>query len=125
MSKSAERKRGGVYYTPAEFTAFIVENTVGKLADEKIDLLERNLGVRLSEIDAKTEKKRVIAFAQNAIEELREIKIVDPACGCGHFLSVLTIVLKKNTVICRNTRNSRPKTCRRTWRKDFLFYPSG
>jgi hypothetical protein len=86
MQKSAERKKGGVYYTPPEFTGFITELTVGKLADEKIKLLERNLGVRLDQIDAKTEKKRVIAFAQNAIEELREIKVVDPACGSGAFL---------------------------------------
>jgi N-6 DNA Methylase len=86
MQKSAERKKGGVYYTPPEFTSFITEHTVGKLADEKIKLLERNLGVRLDQVDTKTEKKRVIAFAQNAIEELRDIKIVDPACGSGAFL---------------------------------------
>jgi len=86
MQKSAERKKGGVYYTPPEFTGFITERTVGKLADEKIKLLERNLGIRLDQIDAKTEKKRVIAFAQNAIEELRDIKVVDPACGSGAFL---------------------------------------
>jgi hypothetical protein len=86
MQKSAERKKGGVYYTPPEFTGFITEHTVGKLADDKIKLLERNLGIRLDQIDAKTEKKRVIAFAQNAIEELRDIKVVDPACGSGAFL---------------------------------------
>jgi hypothetical protein len=86
MQKSAERKKGGVYYTPPEFTGFITERTVGKMADGKIKLLERNLGVRLDQIDAKTEKKRVIAFAQNAVEELREIKVVDPACGSGAFL---------------------------------------
>jgi hypothetical protein len=86
MQKSAERKKGGVYYTPPEFTGFITEHTVGRMAKEKIKLLERNFGIRLDQIDAKTEKKRVIAFAQNAIEELREIKIVDPACGSGAFL---------------------------------------
>jgi hypothetical protein len=86
MQRSAERKKGGVYYTPPEFTTFITEHTVGKLADEKIKLLERNLGVRLDQIDVKTEKKRVVAFAQNAIEELRDIKVVDPACGSGAFL---------------------------------------
>ncbi len=95
MAKSAERKKGGVYYTPPEFTGFITERTVGKMADEKIKLLERNLGVRLDQIDAKTEKKRVIAFAQNAIEELRDIKVVDPACGSGAFLIRAYDVLKE------------------------------
>jgi len=86
MSKSAERKKGGVYYTPPEFTRFITEHTVGKIIDEKIRLLERNLGLRFEQIDKTTEKNRVVSFAQNAIEELREIKIVDPACGSGAFL---------------------------------------
>lgn len=86
MAKSAERKKGGIYYTPPEFTGFITNNTVGKLADEKIKLLERNFGIRLDQIDAKTEKSRVIAFAQNSIEELQNIKVVDPACGSGAFL---------------------------------------
>ena len=86
MVKSAERKKGGIYYTPPEFTKFIAENTVGKIADEKIKLLERNFGIRLAQIDATTEKSRVTAFAENAIEELRDIKVVDPACGSGAFL---------------------------------------
>jgi hypothetical protein len=95
MQKSAERKKGGVYYTPPEFTGFITEHTVGRMADEKRELLERNLGVRLEQIDAKTEKKRVVAFAQNAVEELREIKVVDPACGSGAFLIRAYDVLKE------------------------------
>jgi hypothetical protein len=86
MAKSAERKKGGIYYTPPEFTGFITNQTVGKITDERIKLLERNFGIRLAEIDATTEKNRVSAFAQNAIEELRDIKVVDPACGSGAFL---------------------------------------
>ncbi|MGA2093490.1 MAG: DNA methyltransferase [Sedimentisphaerales bacterium] len=86
MQKSAERKKGGIYYTPPEFTGFIVENTVGKIVDEKLELLGRDCGVRLEQIDEETEKNRVNAFAERAIEDLREIKVVDPACGSGAFL---------------------------------------
>ena len=86
MVKSAERKKGGIYYTPSDFTKFIADNTVGKMAKEKKEVLERNFGIRLDQIDAKTEKSRVTAFAERAIEELREIKVVDPACGSGAFL---------------------------------------
>lgn len=86
MAKSTERKKGGIYYTPPEFTDFIAKNTVAKIADEKIKLLERNFGIRLTEIDVTSEKNRVSAFAQNAIEELQNIKVVDPACGSGAFL---------------------------------------
>lgn len=86
MAKSVERKKGGIYYTPPELTGLITKNTVTKIIDEKIKLLERNFGIRLDQIDATTEKSRVTAFAQNAIEDLRDIKVVDPACGSGAFL---------------------------------------
>jgi len=86
MLKSAERKKGGIYYTPPVFTKFIAENTVGTIADERIKTLQRNLGIRIDQINKTTEKNRVTTFAQNAIEELRDIKVVDPACGSGAFL---------------------------------------
>ena len=86
MVKSAERKKGGIYYTPPDFTKFIADNTVGKIAEERIKVLERDFGIHLDQIDAKIEKDRITAFAQRAIEELREIKVVDPACGSGAFL---------------------------------------
>lgn len=50
------RKAGGVYYTPEYIVHYIVENTVGK----KIEGLNP--------------------------EEIKKIKIVDPACGSGSFL---------------------------------------
>jgi REP element-mobilizing transposase RayT len=50
------RKAGGVYYTPEYIVNYIVENTVGK----KIEGLTP--------------------------EEIKKIKIVDPACGSGSFL---------------------------------------
>ncbi len=54
--KPEVRKAGGVYYTPQYIVDYIVKNTVG----EKI-------------------KKKTP-------EEIKEIKIVDPACGSGSFL---------------------------------------
>ena len=86
MVKSAERKKGGIYYTPPEFTSFITNHTIGTIIDERIKTLERDFGIRLDQIDATTEKNRVTAFAERAIEELRDIKVVDPACGSGAFL---------------------------------------
>lgn len=86
MLKSAKRKKGGIYYTPPALTKFITEHTIKEIANERIKLLERNFGVRLAQIDANTEKNRVTAFAERAIEELRDIRVVDPACGSGAFL---------------------------------------
>jgi hypothetical protein len=86
MARSAERKKGGIYYTPPEFTRFITDHAVGTIINEKIKTLERDFGIRLDEIDAATEKNRVTAFTERAIEEMRDIKVVDPACGSGAFL---------------------------------------
>jgi hypothetical protein len=65
MPKSAERKRFGIYYTPPEFTRLIVEQTIGKLIEERVDPIEDFAG---------------------KIAELRKIKVCDPACGSGAFL---------------------------------------
>src|SRR5205085_9133354 len=35
MPKSAERKRFGIYYTPPDFTRFIVQHTVGAVIEER------------------------------------------------------------------------------------------
>jgi hypothetical protein len=39
MPKSAERKRFGVYYTPPDFTRFIVQHTVTAVVDQRLDAL--------------------------------------------------------------------------------------
>ena len=54
--KPEVRKAGGVYYTPQYIVDYIVENTVGKLLENK------------------------------SPKEASEIKICDPACGSGSFL---------------------------------------
>ncbi len=54
--KPEVRKAGGVYYTPEYIVAYIVENTVGKLTQNKTP------------------------------KQIAELKIVDPACGSGSFL---------------------------------------
>ena len=51
------RKAGGVYYTPTYIVDYIVENTVGKL------------------LEGKTPK------------EAEKLRILDPACGSGSFLT--------------------------------------
>jgi len=55
--EQAKRKSQGIYYTPEYIVDYIVKNTVGELVKK-----------------AKTE------------DELKKIKILDPACGSGSFL---------------------------------------
>ncbi len=54
--KPEVRKAGGVYYTPQYIVDYIVENTLGKLTQNKTP------------------------------KQVAELKIVDPACGSGSFL---------------------------------------
>jgi type I restriction-modification system DNA methylase subunit len=57
------RKAGGIYYTPSFIVHYMVDNTLGYLLNE----LENKHGL-------------------HAIEKVKEIRIVDPACGSGSFL---------------------------------------
>ncbi|NNM85162.1 MAG: N-6 DNA methylase [Phycisphaerales bacterium] len=65
MPKSAMRKRFGIYYTPPTFTRFIVENTLGRLIEERVEACD-GFEARLA--------------------ALQKLKIIDPACGSGAFL---------------------------------------
>ncbi len=85
MKKSAQRKRGGVYYTPPELTGLIVERTVGALARERRAALAKAHGIDTdSEFEPKD--KKALAFWRAAFEDLRAIRVLDPACGSGAFL---------------------------------------
>ncbi|MCJ7777265.1 MAG: N-6 DNA methylase, partial [Sedimentisphaerales bacterium] len=86
MEKSAERKKGGIYYTPPEFTEFITNNTVAKIAEEKIKAIAKQYNIDPEDIDTTKSDGKVVRFILESIEALRQIKIVDPACGSGAFL---------------------------------------
>ena len=55
-AKSGKRKKMGIYYTPSYIVDYIVKNTVGEYIKNK------------------------------SIDEILDIKILDPACGSGSFL---------------------------------------
>ncbi len=83
-----KRKKEGVFYTPKYITKYIVENTVGKLCEEK----KTELGI--VEEDYFTDKKRQKQTIKGLIEKLEayrkwllQLTICDPACGSGAFLN--------------------------------------
>lgn len=86
MEKSAERKRGGIYYTPPEFTTFIVDHTVKKIADEKVRAVEEKHGIDLKSPEMHAHNGELKRCVEEAIAALRTIRVVDPACGSGAFL---------------------------------------
>lgn len=96
----SKRKKDGVFYTPTFVTQFIVRKTVGEWIEQKrIDLGEANLPELtekdFEEYNKKSNKRRKkmtnvelhIDFYKRLQDTIREIKILDPACGSGAFLN--------------------------------------
>jgi type I restriction-modification system DNA methylase subunit len=98
---TTKRKKDGVFYTPKYITKYIVENTVGKLCNEKKQTLQ------LKEEDYTTDKKRTKATKQPLLDKLTQyrnwllqITIIDPACGSGAFLNeALNFLIAEHTYI--------------------------
>jgi hypothetical protein len=87
--QKSKRKKDGVFYTPKYITKYIVDNTVGKLCEEK----KAELDIREEEY-LKGPKNRAKTTLQQLDEKLTtyrnwllELTICDPACGSGAFLN--------------------------------------
>jgi hypothetical protein len=85
-----ERKKTGAYYTPEEITSYICRNTIEPYLVDKIN---EKFGKNFETIDQVIESnnKDIIIYL---FEQLKEIKILDPAVGSGHFLeSAINVLL--------------------------------
>jgi hypothetical protein len=85
MPQSAKRKRMGIYYTPAELTSRIVQYTVEELIAERFATAAVKYGV------PDDQARRGVApddpaYWRACLDILRNLKILDPACGSGAFL---------------------------------------
>ncbi|MDY0315801.1 MAG: N-6 DNA methylase, partial [Bacteroidales bacterium] len=96
-SKS-KRKKDGIFYTPEYITNYIVENTLGKMCQEKRVKLE------IDEVIAPKNSKKLTKNEQKTKENLLsykewllKLKILDPACGSGAFLNqALEFLIKEH-----------------------------
>ncbi|MCV6608620.1 MAG: N-6 DNA methylase [Campylobacterales bacterium] len=100
-NKKTKRKKDGVFYTPEYITKYIVENTLGKLCAEKKEELKIP-----TEIEIKNPKK--LLKKEKDLKEkildyrawLKDLKILDPACGSGAFLNqALDFLIKEHTTV--------------------------
>lgn len=79
-----KRKKDGVFYTPKYITKYIVENTIGKLCEEKkaeLNITDERFG------QASKRSRKGIADLEAYRNWLLDLKICDPACGSGAFLN--------------------------------------
>ena len=103
--KKGKRKKDGIFYTPKYITKYIVENSIKNWLDDKGKELGEDKLPKLTEKDfeieytrkksqKRTYEKRIysenlkkhIEFWTKYREAVKNIKIVDPACGSGAFL---------------------------------------
>ncbi len=97
--KNGKRKKDGIYYTPEYITRYIVEQAVGGWLENQKAALGLNSLPELSEEDyqsIKIAQKRLktnekvqmhIQVYESYREKLKNIKVLDPACGSGAFLN--------------------------------------
>lgn len=85
MQKSAQRKRMGIYYTPPAFTSLIVSRTIDVLVEERFEVLAAKHGVD-RDTGKDPEGTYSSAYWRDCLASLRDLKVVDPACGSGAFL---------------------------------------
>jgi len=100
--QTSKRKKDGVFYTPKYITKYIVENTVGKLCEEK----KAALGIKEEEYfkGRKNRNKATITKLVDLLDTYRywllQLTICDPACGSGAFLNqALDFLIKEHTYI--------------------------
>ncbi|MFO7918795.1 MAG: TaqI-like C-terminal specificity domain-containing protein [Anaerolineae bacterium] len=67
-----ERNATGSYYTPQYIVEYIVEHAVGPLVDEAVERVR--------------ERARAAEAGQSLVDEILDLKVLDPAMGSGHFL---------------------------------------
>ena len=112
--KKGKRKKDGIFYTPKYITKYIVENTINYwLEDKRKELGEDKLPILTDEdynhkyknkassvkLFSENYKKR-IDFWKRYKEAIKNIKILDPACGSGAFLiTAFEFLLKQTNMI--------------------------
>lgn len=100
--QKSKRKKDGVFYTPKYITKYIVENTIGKLCDEKKAMLgfKEEEYFRGRKHRQKATVQKLVAVLDEYRDWLLQLTICDPACGSGAFLNqALDFLIKEHQYI--------------------------
>jgi len=96
IQQVSKRKKDGIFYTPEHIVAYIVDNSVGNYLRKKESEFINQYGLKEG-IKDKTYETRQLKAYQAYQEILRNIKVLDPACGSGAFLvKVFDYLLSEN-----------------------------
>jgi hypothetical protein len=93
-----ERSRLGAHYTPRSYVERLVRPVVMEPLRQQWDEIELELKRVLETAEGKeptaAQRKQATQEIQTFLTQLRQVKILDPACGTGNFLYVTLDLLK-------------------------------
>lgn len=93
-----ERSKLGAHYTPRSYVERLVRPVVMEPLREQWDLVQGEVKQILGTVDTEptaNQKKKAVAVLEGFLAELRNVKILDPACGSGNFLYVTLDLIKQ------------------------------
>ncbi len=103
ITDRGERKATGSYYTPDYIVKYIVEQTLGPLADAQAEVLEGEIAALQARNTSGARRTRAykdeLARLQNSFaDRVLALNVLDPAMGSGHFLVEATDYLARRIV---------------------------
>ncbi len=94
--KESKRKKDGIYYTPDYIVDYIVKNSLGRYLEDQEQTILSKHGVKTDLNDENYHKRMKTAYEEYR-EILKNVKVLDPACGSGAFLvKVYDFLLAEN-----------------------------
>ena len=94
MPKSAERERLGIYYTPPDFTRFIVKNTIAAVIDQRLEARHVAHGLSEQAVEANAPSPDLAAYWQDCWQAVRDLKVATPPAAAAASSSRPTKPLK-------------------------------
>ncbi len=94
LPRISKRKAEGVYYTPSYITRYIVEETLGRVLEEKWNEAFAPESPEAEKRKVARERKEIAAWERYR-DMLKETRVIDPACGSGAFLVAAFDVLAR------------------------------
>jgi len=92
-----ERSKLGAHYTPRSYVERLVRPVVMEPLRERWEAVQAEVKLTLGDAaePTATQKKKAIALLEGFLTELREVRVLDPACGTGNFLYVTLDLMKQ------------------------------
>ncbi len=85
----------GIFYTPIYITKYITNSAIERWMEIQKWLILRDMNFDLDYLEKDSTAEEKVEFCTKLLEKLKNIKILDPACGSGAFLLQAFNILMK------------------------------